>query len=825
MRRLFGKWSAGLAFAAIVAALVGAGVYRLLTFSPLAAAHSEPEQKEGDWSVTPLGKLRFSWHLDKEHRLLVGCENRLPELWDTENGKPVAVLSRHEGELAAADPSPDGKHFVTANAFDRFNDGNGGKVTRSLFVWETESGKFLKRIDVDVSTRTPRRNTDWTVTWQNAGEVFLRIHCRQNPARASVQTTFAVVDVDKGVVTRRSAPLEIPESLVVSPDRKRAVATHQYGVYREADGGIARGGRGVTTSVPLVDMESFKVIGVLETAAPAAGGEPRTVLNAVWSPDGERIATVRSDHTVGIWNGSNDNPVSVLKGHTDWILSVRFSLDSKRIVTASNDATAVVWETDTGKQLAKLTGHTSGLTDAAFDADGKQVVTAGEDQTARLWDARTGKQLRVWPDHDSGVRKVTFGMGGAEVHTQTARGVERNWSAADGSLLAEKKDAKPEWRVGLQSYGVCFVKERGGVTEMWVGPPGANPPEDPPDGRRVVTLGPLSGAGDPRTAGMAAPRLTLKGHQVWVHDIAVAPDGETLASVAEEDSVIVWKPAEWDRVTGRGKFTLTRGQKTGQLAFSPDGKTLATGHADGTIRLWDSDTGKLLTTHRLHRGWVGGLTFLSDDKTLVSAGVDTKAKRFELKSWQVAGDRERTLVRGEPFYITAQPVVSADGRFLAVAYGTGDERLSSEPGEVAVWDLATGKELHRLRGHSTRSRRLAFAPDGRTLASANDDKTARLWDASNGKEGAVLSGHSTGLDSLAFAPDGHLLATGDDEGEVRLWDLATGNARAAFKAHPAGSRVTVLVYSGDGKTLVTGSGDGTVKLWDVEKVLGQPGKK
>jgi WD40 repeat protein len=245
---------------------------------------------------------------------------------------------------------------------------------------------------------------------------------------------------------------------------------------------------------------------------------------------------------------------------------------------------------------------------------------------------------------------------------------------------------------------------------------------------------------------------------------------------------------------------------------------LATGHEDGTVRLWDVATGKQTGVRLLHSGWLGPLAFLPDGKGLVSTSFDSKARRIEAKRWDLDTDTDRVVAGGPAATLTAA-ALTADGRVLAIAQPVGDSRGADQPDRVLLWDVGSGKELHRLDGHTKWVKALVFAPDGKTLASGSRDRTVRLWDVGSGKEQATLRGHAAEVRALAVSPNGRLLATGDEDGIVKLWDLPTGKERATFKAHPPMSQVTALVYSRDGKTLVSGSGDGTEKFWDVATLL------
>ena len=146
---------------------------------------------------------------------------------------------------------------------------------------------------------------------------------------------------------------------------------------------------------------------------------------------------------------------------------------------------------------------------------------------------------------------------------------------------------------------------------------------------------------------------------------------------------------------------------------------------------------------------------------------------------------------------------SPDGRLLATAGSDGTARL---------WDPATGEHLRTLTGHTDRVMGVAFSPDGRLLATGGDDGTARLWDPATGEHLRTLTGHTDAVRGVAFSPDGRLLATGGDDGTARLWDPATGEHRRTLTGHAR--QVLGVAFSPDGRLLATAGGDGTARLWD-----------
>ena len=259
---------------------------------------------------------------------------------------------------------------------------------------------------------------------------------------------------------------------------------------------------------------------------------------------------------------------------------------------------------------------------------------------------------------------------------------------------------------------------------------------------------------------------------------------------------------------GRGwRYWLSSLDTVYCVAFSPDGRLLASGGDDTTVRLWDPATGEHRRTLTGHAGRVRGVAFSPDGRLLASAGADKTMHDRTVRLWDPAtGEHRRTL--------TGHTGTGHTGGVLGVAFSPDGQRLASASYDrtVRLWDPATGAQLSVLSDHATSVYAVAFSPDGRLLASGGDDRTVRLWDPATGEHRRTLTGHAGNVWGVAFSPDGRLLASGGDDRTVRLWDPATGEHRRTLTGH-AGN-VWGVAFSPDGRLLASGGDDTTVRLWD-----------
>ena len=505
-----------------------------------------------------------------------------------------------------------------------------------------------------------------------------------------------------------------------------------------------------------------------------ATGSGASAVNAVaFSLSGTTLATADASGTVRLWGVATRRQigapltVATVPGDSRDATAVVFSPGGKTLATADADGTAQLWDVATHRQIGAPiavvpgSGQLDHIYAVAFSPDGKILATAAEDGTARLWDVATHRQigaplLAVSPG-DNVVAGVAFSPDGTTLATAAADGTARLWR--------------------LTSYGQ-------------VGEPLGAPDDN--DGANATVF---------------------------------SPDGALLAVGYGDGTVRLWDAATQQEIgtpliADSNPASAAIGNGVAGVAFSPDGKILATADAAGTVRLWDVFTrrqiGPALTADNGHYAnpllnGAAGVAFSPDGKILATLGDDMNVRLWDVSTRRQIG----APMAAPPGAASALPLIfelafSPDGTILATA---------GNDGSLLLWNVAThhliGSPRTAVSSPSTNFLTgVAFSPDGSTLATAGWDGTVRLWDVQTRQQiGAPLTDSSDHqFTGVAFSPDGAILATAGSAG-TRLWSVTTHQQIGPAIAVPSGT--TSVAFGPGGRILATAAYSGMTWLWDT----------
>lgn len=442
--------------------------------------------------------------------------------------------------------------------------------------------------------------------------------------------------------------------------------------------------------------------------------------------------------------------------------------------------------------------------------DGARFARAREEGGVTIWETLTGARSLDLPADGGEPLVAAFDPGGRWIATGASDGVLRIWDATTGRRIARHDlgrgpvshlafDPAGRWLVADHGEGgearVVDV-ESGSVAidlsgiDIWR-------PVFSPDGIR------LAGGQSPEQASSAlvvdvetGRRVVLSGHVWSVPEVAFSPDGASVATASVDGSAGIW-----DARTGvRRESLYGHHGSVWSIAWSADGRSIATGGSDGTARLWDARTGRHELTLAGHVGGLTDVAFAADGGRLVTA--DEEVTRV----WDVTvgGARDWLTVRAADL-IYVGVAFSPDGALFAAP---------AEPTGVSLWDTRTGRLVAALAGE-TKLTSVTFSPDGRRIAAGSDlTFEPPVWDVASGRLLFTLRGHRATVRSVAFSPDGRRLATGSWDGSVALWDARTG-ARLVERPSTDRQAVIAVTYSPDGTLLATGSAGGELTLWNA----------
>jgi WD40 repeat protein len=517
----------------------------------------------------------------------------------------------------------------------------------------------------------------------------------------------------------------------------------------------------------------------------------------------KRFASGGWNGTLRLWDAAHGGLLAELPYDGSFVKSVAFSRDGRYLAVGGTDKAAFVqvWDLTTKQKIATPTGHTDTVVAASFDARGTHLLTASTDGTTRLWNVADGKLLRTLRGHASAVTAAALSPDERSIVTTGQDGVAIVWpndptAYEDSAKLKPQNDEPMELR--------AFLGHKGPIRGLAFSPDGATIATCGDD-RQVLLWKPadvrpyrLSEVFAETPPPQMMPRKFL-GHRAAVASVAFSADGRRLVSGGFDNAVLVWSVES-------GVVEKTLRGHAGQVrscAISADGKSVVSASYDGTLKVWNVDEyhENLAVRPSALAGHVGAVLaadFSPDETRIITAGIDRTAMIFDARSLAP----QAKLAEGHE-YLASSAVVTADGKTLVTA---------AVDGSVRVWDLALGTQRAEFTD-TGRSAVVAVARDGRFVLSGEGLRGARLWDLATGKLIHRFPEHRGEVTAAAISPDGKLLFTGEASGRANVWNAETKELVWSELHHSR--KLTAAAFTTDSARLLTASLDNTVGTWEA----------
>ena len=625
-------------------------------------------------------------------------------VWDVLSGRELYKLG---GSSLGSASTAFGVYFIAFTPNNRLV-----TISDAVRIWDLSSGRELQTFAAtEMGGITSFNGSDSGLTLSPDGTQLLLL-------TESLEPEVRFIELASGRETRR---------VKVSEDRIDGVQ-----LAFNADGHLLAAG---------VRENRFKIWNVTAKKDRELGPTTKDFPQVKFSRDG-RLVALSDNYTVKVWDTATFRelpaltvPNSINFPHGDAFVS--FSEDGKRLATGGIGTDTIVWDPETGKRLSTMSGRTNMAYNVAFSADGMELISGGRTR----WDLRTGRGLRIVPDTslktygtaspdgktvavmtlNSNVLTIVESPSGRQLHTLTPSGdagpITRSRFSADGSMLAVVYGVVENH----QPSPTMMDFTRGAQLKIW----------DVKTGRELRSI----------TTTEIPMQAEFTG------------DGRSIAIIGGMGQVTLWD--------------VQSGSKLRDLAASPMPTFTPPVIKPGQMPTMPNmdDMAKLLTNTigTMSAGTMGqsvtSLAFSNDGRTLATGGVESKGN-FDLAAMLNSAMNPRQKQKKGSKQPDTDDMMK-DFKVEAV-------------GRVQFWDVASGREIAAITGHGRAVSKVAFSRDGKLLASGGTDSTIKIWDVASKKELRMMTGHTAAIESIDFSPDGRLLASASDDGSTFVWDTKTG---------------------------------------------------
>jgi WD40 repeat protein len=491
---------------------------------------------------------------------------------------------------------------------------------------------------------------------------------------------------------------------------------------------------------------------------------------AVLGSTHDGLLSAGSDGYLRMWDAATGAQRWSRPDYADWVWPVVISHDGYLIATSDSSGAVQLLDAVDGGVRHELGGMRPPVWTAAFSPDDRLLAVGASGGSVRVWETAAGRLVHRLEGHSGSAFRVAFDPSGDLLATADESGVVRLWDAHTGELRRELT-GHPRSVYALDFHpggGLLASADTGGTVRLW----------RVPDGR---------------------PAGILTVHTSSVYQVLFGVDGRILVTLDSGGSVRMWS-VRVDAEDAAHLHGELRGHRAAVWpgAFRPDGTQFATASNDGTVRLWEIATGRCQHVLSGHGRRVTSISFSRDGARLAACGNDGVVRVWQPTAGQLLGQ-----------------VTGGADTLVSCVFNPVEPLLAAASNDGGVHLFGTGEAAGAARELDVETDNVwaeSFSPDGRILATANDDDTVGLWFHLTGAQGHTLAEHRGRVRSIAFAPDGVTLATGCDDRKVRLYDVDRGEQLAELVGHL--DRVYSVAYNRDGSWLASASWDGTLRVWE-----------
>ncbi|MBN2535768.1 MAG: WD40 repeat domain-containing protein [Spirochaetales bacterium] len=522
-----------------------------------------------------------------------------------------------------------------------------------------------------------------------------------------------------------------------------------------------------------------------------------------------------SDVQKGIFDICNikaRNKAHNVGGHTDWVREIFITHDNTKAVSVSDDTTARLWDIKTGRCLAIYTGHTNTVRAVAVTPDDRLLVTGSWDRTIRIWELETGKCIKVLRGHTARIRSIVISSNGKTIYSGSEDTTARKWSLKTGKCLRIFAGHKKAIRVVAVTPDekFLFTGSEDARIKRWDTKTGnlldfINAHNGEVFALHINSTGTemFSGGRDGVTVRWNLADNTCmmkyKGHKNWIMTISLSPDEKTILT-GDLDGIIKL----WDIDTPSCKYTLggpTWGVNA--LRFNRTGSCIVFGseHRAGII---DLKTGNCIAEFKGHSKNVSSLCLNRDNTILVTSGWDGIVNVWDIRTGKLLHKLTQRKIRGSGILSL---FISSDNRYMV---------SGSDNGYIMLWDLSNGKCIRTINTKADNIHGICITPDMMHIIICCRElyENIKMYDFSTGVLVKHFKGHDNTVFSLDLSYDGSLLASGSADNTARIWNVKTGECLHVFYRHD--DWVETVRISEDKKYLATGGCDLHVRVWEIE---------